>query len=173
MNKFFFLDLETSGLDPQKDKILEIACVVTDNNLNEIESYSAVPHSLISSLSMDTWCLSTHTNSGLLEAVAKSTLSLEDINLDIIKILRRHFPTMRPALCGNSISFDKGFIKEHLPQIHAKLHYRIIDVSSFMLAISMYHGITLPRVREITEHRALVDIRDSIQYLKQYMERFK
>lgn len=173
MNKFCFIDLETSGLNPQTDKILELACVITDNKLNEIESYSSVVHVDIKSLSMDEWCLKTHTESNLLMEVAKSTKSIEEIDADLVKILRRHFPVMRPALAGSSVSFDKRYIDEKLPLLSKKLHYRIIDVSSFMLGISMYHDITLPRLRENALHRALPDIRDSIQYLKQYLERFK
>lgn len=171
--KFCFVDLETSGLRPDKDKILEVACVITDDKLNEIESYSAVPNVFIPSLEMDEWCLSTHTKSGLLEEVAKSTTTIEEIEGHLIRILRRHFPVSRPALCGSSVHFDRSFIQAQMPQIFKKLHYRNIDCSSFMLAISMFHKFQLPELRETAVHRALPDIRDSVQYLKQYLERFQ
>jgi oligoribonuclease len=172
MQKFFFIDLETTGLDSNKDKILEVACAITDNKLNEIESYSAVPRHLISSLSMDSWCLDTHTKSGLLEEVAKSTVSLSEIEADLEKIVRRHFPTSRPCFAGNSVHFDKKFMEAHMPNLMKRFHYRIIDVSSFMLALSIYHGTEIQKDRP-TAHRALPDIKDSIHYLKTYMERFK
>ena len=170
--KFCFIDLETSGLDAKKEKILEFGCIITDSKLNEIETYCAIPHVPINSLQMDEWCIKTHTESGLLEEVAKSTLTLEDIDRDMTKILRRHFPVVRPAAAGSSISFDKAFIKEHLPAIDAKFHYRIIDVSSFMLAMSIYHNFKAERVRSEAVHRTLPDIRDSIAYLKIYLDKF-
>lgn len=171
MNKFLFLDLETTGTNPLTDKILEVACVVTDSKLKEIESYSSVPRHLISSLSMDSWCLETHTKSGLLEEVAKSVVTLDDIELELTKIIRRHFPVTRPALSGNSINFDKRFLEVHMHSVFKRMHYRVIDVSSFMLANSIYHNFTLPKSKA-TAHRALEDCRDSVLYLKQYLDKF-
>jgi oligoribonuclease len=172
MNKFCFIDLETTGLNPLKDKILEVGCVITTDKLEEIEVYQAVPHHIISSLEMDSWCLDTHGKSGLLEDVAKSVIHLEDIEKDLQKLVRKHFPVSRPPLAGNSVHFDRRFIELYMPLIHSRFHYRNIDVSSFMLAISNYHGVTLPRATE-TKHRVLADIRDSISYLRQYLEKFK
>lgn len=170
--KFCFIDTETSGLDPAKDKLLEVACIITDSKLNEIDTFAAVPHSIVSSLNMDEWCLKTHSDSGLLYEVAKSTVTLDDIEADLEKMLRRHFPTTRIAMTGNSINFDKRFFEAHLPKLNKRFHYRVIDVSSFMLAMSIYHDYEIKRERP-TVHRALPDIRDSIFYLKQYMERLK
>ncbi len=172
MNKFCFIDLETSGLNPLVDKILEVGCIITNDKLEEIETYSAVPHQEIASLQMDSWCFETHTASGLLEEVAKSTIRLDEIEKDLDKIMRRHFPVSRAALCGNSINFDKRFIETYMPIVARRLHYRVIDVSSFMLGVSMYHGITIPKTREVTVHRVMPDLRDSIYYLKTYLDRF-
>jgi len=173
MNKFCFIDLETSGLDEKKDKLLEITCIITDNKLNRIEDFSAVIKQDIKALSMDEWCLKTHTDSNLLEECTKSTTTLEEVEDKMIRLLRKHFPVSRPAMCGSSVHFDARFIKEHLPKVSSKFHYRIIDVSSFMLGISMYHDIILPKGREVTVHRTFPDVLDSIQYLKTYLERFR
>lgn len=169
--KFCFIDLETTGLDPKKDKILEVACIITDSKLNEIDTYAAVVNHTVADLSMDTWCLNTHTESGLLGEVAKSKTSLEDIENDLDRLIRRHFPTSRPSFSGNSVHFDKKFFEEHMPKVTKRFHYRIIDVSSFMLGISIYHGFSIQKERA-TAHRALADVRDSVYFLKQYMERF-
>lgn len=174
MNKFCFIDLETTGLDPTNDALLEIACIVTDNKLNELECYTTpISAPAVALNRMDTWCTDTHTKSGLLRDVRETTVTLKEVELEMTKLLRRHFPVSRPAMAGSSVHFDKRFITEHLPSIASKFHYRIIDVSSFMLALNFYHGRDLPKDGTETAHRALSDIRWSINCLKQYLEKFR
>lgn len=174
MNKFCWIDLETTGLDSQKNHILEIACVITDEKLNELEVYTTPIWASPSILSkMDGWCTDTHTKSGLLTAVREAGVSLAEVEIEMTKLLRRHFPVSKPPMAGSSVHFDKAFVAAHLPSVAGKFHYRIIDVSSFMLALNYYHNIELFKTGTETAHRALQDVRWSISCLKQYLEKFK
>lgn len=172
-NKFFFIDLETTGLDADKHCIIEVAAVVTDYKLNILEEYTTpVLASNGSMKDMDTWCRTTHTQSGLLHDVEEKGRHLPEVEMELQKIKRRHFPTSKPPICGNSVHFDKKFLDKHTPNLTKELSHRIIDVSSFMGALSNYHDFKIESRGE-TAHRALKDIHDSIFYLKGYMERFK
>ena len=170
-SKFFFLDLETTGLDERECSILEVAAVITDHKLKILEEYSAVVWAPPEELQkMDDWCRTTHTQSGLLHDIKDKAELLEEVELDLIKLKRKHFPVDKPALAGSSVHFDKRFIDEHLSGFSKELSHRIVDVSSFMIGLSNYHGIK-PESRPAT-HRALADIYDSIFYLKNYLEKF-
>lgn len=172
MNKFFFVDLETTGLDSRECKILEVAAVVTDNKLNIIEEYSApvkAPDAAIAA--MDDWCRTTHTQSRLLEDIKDAGVDLEEVERALQKLKRKHFPVEKPAIAGSSVHFDKRFIDEHMKTFSKELSHRIIDVSTFMGALDNYHGFKLPLQPEPT-HRALADIKQSISYLKAYLEEF-
>ncbi len=172
MNKFFFLDLETTGLDPTKNVILEVAAIVTDNKLNILDEYSAAVWAPPSELQkMDDWCRSTHTNSGLLKDVMENGVSLNEAEHALQQLKRKHFPVTKGSLAGSSVHFDKRFVEVHMPSFNKELNHRIVDVSSFMIALGNYWGITQEN-RNITAHRALADIKDSIRFLKGYLERF-
>lgn len=171
--KFFFIDLETTGLDEKECTILEVAAVVTDKKLNVIEAFStpilATPAQLAV---MDDWCKKTHNDSGLLEDIKKDGMSLVSAELRLQMLKRKHFPVDRPAISGSSVHFDKKFLDKYMPKLMKEFNHRIIDVSSFMGGLSNYHDFTIES-RGTTAHRALPDIMDSIYYLKGYLERFK
>jgi oligoribonuclease len=172
-NKFFFLDLETTGLNERECSILEVAAVITDHKLKILEEYSAVVWAPPEELAkMDDWCRTTHTQSGLLHDIKDKAELLEEVELDLIKLKRKHFPVDRPPLAGSSVHFDKRFIDQHLPVFSKELSHRIIDVSTFMGALDNYYGFKLPSRSEAT-HRALADVNDSIAYLRQYLENFR
>lgn len=174
MNKFFFLDLETTGLDEQTCEIIEVAAIVTDNKLNIIDelTYPVHPSSPKALKDMDTWCRTTHTQSGLIADIEAGGITLQDAQRELQKLKRKHFPVNKPALGGSSVHFDKRFIDKHMPSFSKELSHRIIDVSSFMGALSIYHDLKIEKGTEAS-HRALADIKDSIKYLKNYLERFK
>lgn len=173
MNKFFFLDLETTGLNEQECQILEVAAVITDHKLNILEEFSVPVAASQSAIdSMDDWCKTTHGKSGLLSDIKDAGIALNDVEVALQRLKRKHFPVDRPPLSGSSVHFDKRFIDRYMPNFSKELSHRVIDVSSFMGALDNYYGFKLPSRAEAT-HRALADIHDSIGYLRAYLENFK
>ena len=170
-NKFFFIDLETTGLDSRTCEILEVAVVVTDNKLNILEEWTAPVLPKLPLSNMDEWCKTTHTQSRLLQDIEEKGIALEEAQKELQKIKRKHWPVNKPPIAGSSVHFDKRFIDDHMPLLSRELSHRIIDVSSFMGALDNYYGFKLPSRPEAT-HRALADIKDSIGYLKAYLEEF-
>lgn len=172
MNKFLFVDLETTGLDENTCTIIEVAAVVTDNKLRVLEEFSTpVQCPKANLLAMDEWCRTTHTQSRLLEDIEEHGMHLEDVEIELQKLKRRHFPVNKAEICGSSVHIDKRFIDKHMPRFSKELSHRIIDVSSFMLALNKYHSTPINRTATAA-HRALSDIKGSISYLKAYLERF-
>jgi oligoribonuclease len=170
--KFFFVDLETTGLDERNCAILEVAAVITDHKLNILEEYSAPVWATAEQLAkMDEWCKITHTQSGLIHDIKDKAELLEEVEADLIKLKRKHFPVDKPSLAGSSVHFDKKFLDYHMPAFTKELSYRLVDVSSFMVALNTYYAF--PIEKKDTKHRALADIHDSISYLKAYLEKFK
>lgn len=170
MNKFFFIDLETTGLDSRECKILEVAAIITDNKLNTLEEFTApIKVGKEDLAAMDTWCRTTHTQSRLLEDIEKSGLLLSDVEQSLQRLKRKHFPVSKPPLSGSSVHFDKRFIDDHMKSFSKELSHRIIDVSSFMAALDNYYAFKLPTQPQ-PSHRALDDIRQSIWYLKAYLQ---
>jgi oligoribonuclease len=172
VNKFFFIDLETTGLDERQNCILEVAAIITDNKLNILEEFTApIKAAPIDLALMDTWCSTTHTQSRLLQDIEEKGIALADAEKELQKLKRKHFPVNKPPISGSSVHFDKRFIDAHMKSFSKELSHRIIDVSSFMGALDNYYGFKLPS-RPEASHRALADIKDSISYLKAYLEEF-
>lgn len=173
MKKFLFVDLETTGLTPIGCDILEFAMIITDNKLNEIKIFSSPVHVSQYSLDgMNIWCSNTHENSGLIAEVKNCPYTIKDIENKVLDILEGQFNgPEKLVIAGNSVHFDKAFIAAHMPRLNKRLHHRIIDVSSFYESFKIYHGDSVEK--SIVTHRALADIRDSIKYLKKYLERSK
>lgn len=173
MRKFCFIDLETTGLYPESCAILEFAMIITDNKLNELEVYhTPVYQSKYTLEGMNHWAEQTHSASGLIEEVKASDMTVQKLEAKVLDILERHFTGIeKPVIAGSSVHFDKSFISAHMPNLNKRLHYRIIDTSSFMEALKIFAGME-PKRKEVA-HRALADIRDSIAYLKEHLERFR
>lgn len=172
MKKMLWLDLETTGLSPEFKSILEVSAIVTDAQLNVIETFSEVVHKDKISLDyeMDDWCKKTHTGSGLLEAVSKSENHLTDVEARLSQFILRHFdlPKNKPMLWGNSVHFDKRFLEVHMPYVSEMLHYRMVDVSGMNEAFKLHKNIEV--AKNNVKHRGLSDLYDSITLFKRLME---
>jgi oligoribonuclease len=170
-----WMDLEMTGLDPATDVIVEVATLVTDDELGIIaEGPDLVIHQPEEALeSMDPIVVEMHTKSGLLEAIRASPISLVDAGAATLEFIRTHAPEPRSVpLCGNSIGTDRRFLARYLPEIEAHLHYRSIDVSSVKeLVRRWYPKIAQGRPQKVGQHRALDDIRESIDELRYYRDR--
>jgi oligoribonuclease len=168
------MDLEMTGLDPARHVIVEIATIVTDDELEVVaEGPDLVVHQPPEALKeMDEVVRTMHTSSGLLTAIAASTITLEDAGAQTLAFIREHVPDVRTVpLCGNSIGTDRRFLAIHLPAIEEHLHYRSVDVSTIKeLTRRWYPGALESVPRKATAHRALDDIRESIAELRWYRE---
>lgn len=168
-----WIDMEMTGLDPEKERIIEIASIITDGNLNILaEGPDLVIHQPASVLrGMDEWNQKHHSKSGLIQAVKESTVTVkraEELTLEVIKTFCK--PKKAP-LCGNSIHHDRRFLARYMPALEGYLHYRHVDVSTLKsLVVRWYPKDEIPDKGKT--HRALADIRESIEELKFYRERY-
>lgn len=169
-----WMDLEMTGLDPAKDTIVEIATIVTDDELEIVAvGPDLVVHQPPEALAvMDPFVVDMHTRSGLLPAIQASTISLEEAGRQTLEFIQAHVPEPgKVPLCGNSIGMDRRFLDAYLPEIEHWLHYRSVDVSSIKeLVKRWYPAIDHARQLKNGAHRALDDIRASIEELRYYRE---
>jgi oligoribonuclease len=170
-----WMDLEMTGLDPASHVIVEIATLITDDELAVIaEGPDLVIHQPAEALAlMEPIVRDMHTRSGLLEAIEASTVSLDEAGQATLDFLREHIPDARTIpLCGNSIGTDRRFLAAYLPDIENHLHYRSVDVSTLKeLARRWYPGVIDGAPKKATAHRALDDIRDSVEELRFYRQK--
>jgi oligoribonuclease len=168
------MDLEMTGLDPTRNVIVEIATLVTDDNLEILaEGPDLVVHQPREALdAMVDVVREMHTRSGLLPAIQASQISLEDAGKATLDFIRSHVPLPRTVpLCGNSIGTDRRFLAAYLPDIENFLHYRSVDVSTIKeLAVRWAPDVVEAAPRKETTHRALDDIRESVSELRWYRE---
>jgi oligoribonuclease len=167
------MDLEMTGLDPARCVIVEIATIVTDDQLEIVaEGPDLVVHQPPEALTgMEQIVVDMHTSSGLLTEIAASTISLEEAGAATLAFIKEHVPEARTVpLCGNSIGTDRRFLAAYLPEIEDHLHYRSIDVSSIKELVKRWYP-KVARPQKTGQHRALDDIRDSIDELRFYRER--
>jgi oligoribonuclease len=169
-----WMDLEMTGLDHTSDVIVEIATLITDDELNIVaEGPDLVVHTDDAALdAMDPFVVNMHTKSGLLEKIKASTISLAEAGDQTLAFIQEHVPEARTVpLCGNSIGTDRRFLAAALPDIEEYLHYRSIDVSSVKeLVKRWYPDLDANRPRGQGSHRALDDIRESVKELAYYRE---
>ncbi len=169
-----WMDLEMTGLDHTSDVIVEIATIVTDDELTIIaEGPDLVVHQSDDVLArMDPFVVDMHTKSGLLDQIKASEITLEAAGAATLDFIKQHVPEAATVpLCGNSIGTDRRFLAAYLPDIEDYLHYRSIDVSSVKeLVKRWYPGIDADRPRGHGSHRALDDIRESIREMAYYRE---
>src|SRR4051812_11062338 len=169
-----WLDMEMSGLDPDRERIIEMATILTDGQLTEIavgpELVIHQPDELLAG--MDDWNKKHHGGSGLTERVRTSIITEADAETQTIAFLNAHIPAKdRPALAGNSIHQDRRFIRRYMPLLDKRLHYRMVDVSTVKeLARRWYPQIIAKQPQKKETHRALDDIRESIDELRYYKQ---
>lgn len=168
-----WLDLEMTGLDPERDRILEIATLVTDKQLTvlAVGPVIAVHQNDTLLAAMGEWCTRQHGHSGLTERVRASRVSEAEAEHATLTFLRQYLPPSSSPMCGNSICQDRRFLAHYMPQLEKFFHYRNLDVSTLKeLARRWAPGLAEGFTKEAV-HRALEDIRDSVAELKYYRER--
>ncbi len=171
-NALVWIDLEMTGLYPDRDRIIEIASIVTDSDLNIVAEGPVIAIHQSEELldGMDEWNTTTHTATGLVERVRASAISEQEAEQQTIAFLSEYIPKGKSPLCGNSISQDRRFLYRYMRNLQDYMHYRNIDVSSVKeLALRWYPDIAAKFDKNNT-HRALDDIRESIEELKFYRE---
>jgi oligoribonuclease len=167
-----WIDCEMTGLDLGKDKLIEVAALVTDPNLNVLgEGVDLVIHADDEALdAMPEVVRTMHARSGLTEEVRRSTVTLAEAEEAVLAYVKKYVPEPRTApLCGNSIATDRGFLARDMPALDTHLHYRMIDVSSIKeLCRRWYPRVYFGQPAKGLAHRALADIRESIRELEYY-----
>jgi oligoribonuclease len=165
-----WIDLEMTGLDTSSDHIIEVATIVTDQDLNEID---AGPELVIRQTrevmeAMDDWNTRQHGESGLTERVLASRMSTREAEVLTLKFLRRYVRPGKSPMCGNSICQDRRFMARLMPDLEAYFHYRNLDVSTLKILVQRWAPDIASGYTKTSSHRALEDIRDSIEELRFY-----
>jgi oligoribonuclease len=170
------MDLEMTGLEPDRHVIVEIATLVTDDDLEIVaEGPDLVIHQPDAALAeMNEVVIEMHTKSHLIQAIKASTVTLEQAGAETLAFLKQHIPNERTVpLCGNSIGTDRRFLARYLPEIEDYLHYRSVDVSTVKELARRWNPKILPGAPDKKEtHRALDDIIESIEELRYYRDHF-
>ncbi|MGB3770429.1 MAG: oligoribonuclease [Rhodococcus sp. (in: high G+C Gram-positive bacteria)] len=172
-DKLVWIDCEMTGLELASDKLIEIAALVTDSDLNVLgDGVDIVIHCDDEALaSMPDVVTAMHEKSGLTEEVRRSTVTMEQAQERVLEYIREHVPAGTAPLAGNSIGTDRGFIARDMPELDDYLHYRMIDVSSIKeLCRRWYPRIYFGQPPKGLAHRALADIEESIRELKYYRQ---
>jgi oligoribonuclease len=169
-----WLDCEMTGLDPDNERLIEIAVVVTGPNLEpRIEGPVLVIHQSDALLDkMDKWNKGTHGKSGLIDKVKASTITEADAEAEILAFLKKYVPKATSPLCGNTISQDRRFLVKYMPKLDAFFHYRNIDVSTFKELAKRWKPDVYKAFKKQQKHTALADVHESIDELVHYREHF-
>jgi len=172
--RLVWLDMEMTGLDPQKERIIEVAVVVTEPDLTVVaEGPVLVIHQADALLDgMDSWNRSTHGKSGLIDKVKASTLTEAQAEIELIEFLSKYVPAGKSPLCGNTVSQDRRFMFNYMPKLEQFFHYRTIDVSTLKELARRWKPELLKGFEKRSKHEALADIYESIDELKYYRDTF-
>jgi len=169
-----WVDMEMTGLEPETDRIIEVAIVVTDMHLNVLaEGPVLAIHQSDETLDkMDAWNKGTHGRSGLIDRVKASTVSEEAAEAEFIAFMRQWVPKGKSPMCGNTIGQDRRFMVKYMPKLEAFFHYRNIDVSTLKELGRRWKPEMVAGFKKAQKHTALADIIESIEELKYYRENF-
>jgi oligoribonuclease len=173
-NNLIWLDMEMTGLSPDTDRIIEVAIVVTDSQLNAVSVAPVlVVHQSDEVLAaMDDWNRSTHAKSGLIDRVKRSLHTETEVEDQTLAHLAQYVPKQTSPMCGNSICQDRRFLARHMPRLEAYFHYRNLDVSTLKELAKRWKPELAKGLVKHGKHEALADIYESIEELKYYREHF-
>jgi oligoribonuclease len=173
-NNLLWLDMEMTGLDPDRDRIIEIAIVVTDSQLNTVSEAPVLvvrqPDVVLDG--MDEWNKSTHSRTGLIDKVKVSVLTEAAAEEQLLAFLAQHVPGKTSPMCGNSICQDRRFLARYMPRLEAYFHYRNLDVSTLKELARRWKPDVAKGLVKQGKHEALADIYESIEELRHYRENF-
>ncbi len=173
-NNLIWIDMEMTGLGPDSDRIIEVAIVITDANLEIVaEAPVLVLHQSDSVLDgMDNWNKSTHAKSGLIDKVKASPLNERAAELRMLDFLKHHVPKGISPMCGNSVCQDRRFMARGMPELETWFHYRNLDVSTLKELVKRWKPELAKGLTKHGKHEALADIHESIEELRYYREHF-
>lgn len=173
-DNLIWIDLEMTGLDPEKERIIEIATIVTDSRLNVIAEgpVMAVHQSDDLLNAMDSWNTKQHNGSGLVTRVKTSTITESEAEAKTIEFLKKYVPAGKSPMCGNTVHQDRRFLTRYMPELEKYFHYRLLDVSTIKELAMRWAPQIYGGFQKDSKHLALDDIRDSIEELKYYRENF-
>lgn len=173
-NNLCWLDMEMTGLNPDTDKIIEVAMIITDKDLNllaQSEVYAVHQSDEIMN-GMDAWCTATHARTGLTARVKESCYTEAEVEQRLLDFMRQWLPAKASPMCGNSICQDRRFMARHMPQLESYFHYRNLDVSTLKELARRWHPAVYKGIVKKGAHKALDDILESIEELRYYRETF-
>lgn len=171
-NNLIWIDMEMTGLRPDIDRVLEIATIVTDSNLNVLAEGPVLPvHQPESILAgMDEWCQTHHSKSGLLDRVRSTGINEAEAEEATLAFVSQYVPAGKSPICGNSVGQDRRFLYHYMPRLEAYLHYRNLDVSTLKILAERWAPQIMGGFSKKETHRALDDIRESIAELRYYRQ---
>ncbi|MGB0943113.1 MAG: oligoribonuclease [Marinomonas sp.] len=165
-----WIDLEMTGLDPDKNTIIEIATIVTDKHLNVLAEGPNVaihqPREIMDA--MDEWCTTHHGQSGLTQRVLETSMTMAQAELETIQFLEQYVPKGASPICGNSVGQDRRFLYRYMPELEAFFHYRYIDVSTIKELTKRWQPDVLTGFSKKGSHLAMDDIKESVAELAYY-----
>lgn len=171
-DNLIWIDLEMTGLDTDNDRIIEIATIVTNTDLDVIAEGPVIaihqPDSILNE--MDSWNTEHHTQSGLIDRVQASEYTAEDAENKTLEFLTAHVAPGKSPMCGNSICQDRRFMHREMSNLEQFFHYRNLDVSTVKMLASYWYPNVAKGVAKVSQHRALQDIYDSIDELRYYRQ---
>lgn len=173
-NNLIWIDLEMTGLSPERDVIIEIATLITNSDLEILAEGPTLainqPDEVLAG--MDEWNTRQHGQSGLTQRVRESQITAAEAEADTLAFLRQWVPEGKSPMCGNSICQDRRFLARYMPELEAYFHYRNLDVSSVKILAQHWNPEVLDGVKKQGNHLAMDDIKDSVAELRHYREKF-
>ncbi|WP_297479183.1 oligoribonuclease [Ferrovum sp.] len=173
-NHLVWVDMEMTGLDPMRDRVIEVALVITNNALEVVaEGPVLVIHQPDEVLdAMDDWNKGTHQRSGLIDRIRASTLTEAEAEEQLVEFLKAHVPAGESPMCGNSVCQDRRFMANYLPRLEQYFHYRNLDVSTLKELSKRWKPAVYSAFKKSGKHEALADILESIDELRHYRTHF-
>lgn len=169
-NNLIWVDLEMTGLDPEKERIIEMAMIVTDTQLNVLAEGPVIAIHQSDELlnAMDAWNTKQHNSSGLVTRVKESKVTEAEAEAMMLQFLKQHVPAGKSPMCGNTVYQDRRFLSRYMPELEKYFHYRLLDVSTLKELALRWAPEVYAGVKKESKHLALEDIRESIEEMKYY-----